>query len=153
MMRWIGNSQTMIVHESRCEYAESVSPWNMELFDSLHEALSAGYRECGYCLTDKPMMIAYSAPRVRAHRAAQGCLICGTTRAVQMAHVLPRTTGYSITVELCANHHWAYDSGQLTQAELATLKKACKQRHGSKVSRLIDHGHGAVRQSGSEVAA
>jgi len=56
---------------------------------------------------------------------ANGCAICGYTRRVDRAHILPARDGWPAVpwnlIPLCPNHHTAYDDGKLTQSELDAL--------------------------------
>ena len=146
-LRFVANQDSLTVHESSCEYADQIAPWNVVWFEHLYDALGHGYRECGYCLSDRPMRLAFSQPRVRALRAKNGCLICGETRAVDMAHIIQRGHGCTTTIELCKTHHWAYDSGTLTDPEFGALVKAVSAKHGRSKAALLAHGHGMVRRA------
>ena len=50
-----------------------------------------------------------------------GCVVCGETRVVDAAHLIPRTEGgitqISNIVPLCPTHHRLYDRGKLSEEE------------------------------------
>lgn len=48
-VEYVGNSNSSIVHKSRCSSVSRMSPSNMVHFDSLDEALDEGYRPCKKC--------------------------------------------------------------------------------------------------------
>lgn len=141
----------MLVHEAGCEYGLSIRPEFLTLFDDLHDALSAGYAEAGCCLTDRSYtaMRAAAAERQNMTNAfrAQGCLICGETRGVQRAHVMPQMIGGTEVIPLCPSHHWAYDHGELTANEMIALESACRERGRQRLAREVRKFHGSVKRN------
>lgn len=130
---WVGNSYSMLVHAEDCEYAESIL--EREDFCELYQALSAGYMEAGCCLTDRPYHQLRTAHEVRkVHRArlvSPGCMICGESRVVEMAHVYPRALGGTKRIPLCPTHHAAFDEGLLSDKELRKLPDVARHNHGA----------------------
>lgn len=62
------------------------------------------------------------------------CFLCGESRSLQKAHILPATIFKGMEYEgeglphihdimmLCPNHHWAYDHYQLIESELEKMR-------------------------------
>jgi hypothetical protein len=55
VLRFVGNEDSMKVHTTSCDYADKIAPDSQGWFTELYDALSLGYEECGYCLTDDPL--------------------------------------------------------------------------------------------------
>ena len=55
--------------------------------------------------------------RQRAAVAGRPCIVCGSDRRIDPAHLIPRSTGgcgdAACVVALCRQHHRAYDRGEL----------------------------------------
>lgn len=51
----------------------------------------------------------------------KGCEVCGDTRVLHIAHIIPREAGGKDEewnlMRLCANHHYLFDAGKLTREE------------------------------------
>lgn len=135
---WIGSERSRRIHHEDCEYGQAITH-EREEFSELHHALSRGYQEAICCLTEKPR--AQMPPPRIFRKKGERCLVCGTRRVVQAAHVIPQSMGGAITIPLCPNHHWLYDEGLLSKGELQLL---C-ERAGNWVS-LIKTMHGAVQR-------
>jgi hypothetical protein len=97
------------------------------------------------------------APASRAQRdAVRGarCIVCGTARAIDPAHLVPRALGGCdhalCVVALCRVHHRAYDRGALD------LLPYLEPRHRAQAAHAVEHLGlaGAVRRlSGARDAA
>jgi hypothetical protein len=120
---WVANAASGVVHSEDCEYA--VSMMEPVLFEELHHALASGFREAACCLSDRPYAMYRAAHKVREQikqrTADAGCCICGESRVVDRAHVVPRAAGGRMTMPLCPTHHRAYDEGRLSGGELSRL--------------------------------
>jgi hypothetical protein len=66
-------------------------------------------------LAPTPSMAA--SERQRAAVAGRTCIVCGTDRRIDPAHLIPRSLGgcgdAACCVPLCRRHHRAYDRGEL----------------------------------------
>lgn len=66
----------------------------------------------------------------RAHKPLYGtqCLICGYSRFVEYAHIIPvknrGTVSLTNIIPLCANHHRLIDRNRLEGSELSSLESA-----------------------------
>jgi hypothetical protein len=58
-----------------------------------------------------------ASERQRAAVAGRRCIVCGTDRRIDPAHLIPRSLGGCgdavCCVPLCRRDHWAYDRGEL----------------------------------------
>ena len=58
-----------------------------------------------------------ASDRQRAAVAGRSCIVCGTERRIDPAHLIPRSLGgcgdAACCVPLCRPHHRAYDRGEL----------------------------------------
>ena len=48
--RYVGNSRTLELHRSTCQWVEKMAYSNMVYFDSIENGLNAGHEGCYYCL-------------------------------------------------------------------------------------------------------
>lgn len=150
-MLWVGNDRSGLVHTEDCEYAQKILLGRVE-FEELYHALSEGYEEAGCCLTDAPRALVEAASvRQKISRmrviGAGGCGVCGESRCVQLAHIIPRTMGGALTIPLCPTHHKAYDEGCLTPEELENLSHYAARRITPSTGGKIIKMHGAVRRA------
>ena len=109
----------MIVHSPYCEWAWKIHPDNWVTFDSIHEAVSCGYSECGDCIEERRKIIRVEQARKEIKSQFFGeCICCQEKRGIQKAHIIPkRFRSDSRTMPLCPNHHWNYDHNLLTEKE------------------------------------
>jgi hypothetical protein len=58
-----------------------------------------------------------ASPAQRAAVAGRRCIVCGTDRRIDPAHLIPRSLGgcgeAACCIPLCRGHHRAYDRGEL----------------------------------------
>ncbi len=130
-MGYIANPGTGKVHSCDCCYA--AASFEIVGYDMLHEALAAGYVEGGCCLSDRSTRVANTSRAVLAairDGAGASCCVCGHSRRVERAHIIPRHAGGSRTAPLCPNCHQAFDFGQMADSELAQLSKYCARELG-----------------------
>ena len=116
---YVGNSDTMIIHSTVSDCVLNMHPRNYVGIDDLDIAKSDGFRECQLCLVvRRPQYSTFKIIKeaVRDTKYSE-CLVCGETRGVQRAHIIPRRHGGVDCMPLCPNHHWNYDHGLLTQDE------------------------------------
>lgn len=93
-------------------------------------------RRLGYVwrVRSRPRTHLNSSPLERTYADKKGCVICGYTRVVEVAHLLPKAAGQAAylwnIVPLCPNHHRLFDSdryarkfdyGKLDEVERARL--------------------------------
>jgi hypothetical protein len=147
---WIANENSKLVHSDDCDYADKICLGRVE-FEELYHALARGYSEAGCCLTDRPYA---SMVRANEHRkivrqkciGPNGCLVCGETRCVQLAHIIPRTVGGAVKVPMCPTHHKAYDEGCLSNDELEVLSANAAARVSPKTGGAVYKMHGMVKR-------
>jgi hypothetical protein len=48
--RFIGNHNTMELHQSTCQWVKKMASWNKRYFDSIEEGINLGYDGCAFCL-------------------------------------------------------------------------------------------------------
>ena len=137
-----GNSRSMIVHTHYCQWAHEMNPDNFVPFDDLQSALFAGYSECESCLGGSDARREYHSMR-RASRkhTLPACIVCGETRGIQAAHIVPRRHGGTEVMPLCPNHHWNYDHGLLYEDEEKAIFKWVQAEHGKGFRKKLERGY------------
>lgn len=50
--KYIGNKNTMELHESTCQWVKWMANWNKRYYDSIEEGLALGYDGCAFCLKE-----------------------------------------------------------------------------------------------------
>lgn len=50
--KFIGNKNTMELHQSTCQWVKKMAYWNMRYYDSIEEGINLGYDGCAFCLKD-----------------------------------------------------------------------------------------------------
>ena len=53
----------------------------------------------------------------------KSCMICGFNRAIDKAHIIPKSKGGRKCIWLCPNHHRLFDRDKLSVEEHETLKE------------------------------
>jgi hypothetical protein len=147
MVRYVGNEDTRIVHDVYCAY--SLQILNAVEFEDLYDALGSGYCEGGCCLTDRPYNVFVLAKEKRKairQKIASECLVCGESRCVEMAHIVPRSVGGALTMPLCPTCHNCYDEGILSEDELEALLDAVNEYMDPRSARIVEINHGRVAQ-------
>lgn len=48
--KFIGNKNTMELHQSTCQWVKRMASWNMRYYDALEDAIALGYDGCAFCL-------------------------------------------------------------------------------------------------------
>ncbi|SHO47613.1 C25 family cysteine peptidase [Desulfopila aestuarii] len=48
--RFIGNHNTMELHQSTCQWVKKMANWNKRYYDSIEEGINLGYDGCAFCL-------------------------------------------------------------------------------------------------------
>lgn len=147
-MTFIGNPSSGKVHTSDCCYA--AASFDIEPYVNLYDALSCGYEEAACCLTDRSVESARIAratlKSIQASDGGNACCVCGHSRRVERAHLVPRHAGGARTAPLCPNCHQAFDYGQMSPHELKRLADYCKRALGmSKHEVNRCHGWGRLR--------
>jgi hypothetical protein len=123
----VGNRGSFIVHVPECEFADKIHPDNFEEFESLENAFSYGYRECIYCMgggREKEIQWILKKQLSDSLKSSQndaGCCICGYKKAVQKAHLHPRSKGGIAIIPLCPNCHWNYEHNLLSNKQKTRL--------------------------------
>jgi hypothetical protein len=140
VIRFIGNSVTMLVHASDCEHAENILM--PEEFEDLYHAMHSGYSEARCCMSDIPFVVLKAAQLRKSKLRSGECLCCGRVGRVEMAHVTPAHRGGHRRVPLCPNCHSAYDFGELTEQELQTLQAKCNVLGFHPTEVVANHGAG-----------
>lgn len=138
-MTYVGNSVSMIVHVDLSECITKLHPANATFFDELY-ALAEGYRECEFCigLWGSEQLIRFNDVKRAAKQKLFGrCLVCGESRGVQRAHIVPRSEGGVDVMPLCPNHHWNYDHGLLKADELGAVITWIKFNHSAKFAAWV----------------
>ena len=77
---------------------------------------------------------------------ARPCEICGSSRALNVAHIIPKAVGGPDDdcnlVHLYANHHYLFDRGLLTREEYASIRwseKGTEARYYADMVRVPQH--------------
>lgn len=137
MCSYVGNEYSGIVHVDLSDCVAKMHPANQVFFEELYHALSDGYEECQYCVgfwgSDEAVEFA-QLKQERLETYLPECLVCGESRGVQRAHIVPRSKGGKTAMPLCPNHHWNYDHGLLTDGELKRVIDWIRREHGKKLS-------------------
>lgn len=132
MCSYVANEYSGIVHVDLSDCVDKMHPENHIYYEELYHALSEGYSECQYCLgywgSDEAFEFA-EIKRERKERYFSDCLVCGESRGIQRAHIVPRSAGGKHVMPLCPNHHWNYDHGLLTKEELKKVISWISKNH------------------------
>jgi hypothetical protein len=78
--------------------------------------------------------------------ASKQCEVCGDSRVMNIAHIIPRAGGgpdeeWNL-MRLCANHHYLFDNTKLTHGEWVSINWALKDQRARdyiEIHQLLDH--------------